>query len=728
MSEPFLLIVAGPNGAGKTTLTQHLRKSDVDLGEYINPDEIAAELSGSLTERSKQAQQIADIRRDDCIKVRRSFTFETVMSHPSKIDILVRAKEAGYKIILYFVGTDDPQTNVERVALRVSLGGHSVPDEKVRGRWFRTMRLLHEAIRSSDQSYIFDNSTAGKIETIPRLVFHRTASRTGRLPQYELVGTPPAWVTRFVLEPLGVNFFDNYGSTRRGSNVGSIVSFPAELGIQREAQSETIATIADAGRQPIPHDIEAEQRVLAAIMANADAFRELSDLIEPKHMFEPIHQTIFEAAGNLIRGGRSANLADLQSVLPVGTNLAGLMTLGRYLEHIAAMEVAFPKVLEDSQTVRELAIRREVVDFGRTIASAAVEVGAGKASNLIELARSRLADLEASQEIRSEPTLPLQAPTTHGLHQFSKALVDAIGSAARAISGTGYGIETGLRDVDRKIAGLQPSELIVLASRPGMGKTALATNIAYNVARSWTGEQAGNDTPYKGGIVGFFSLEMSAEQIATRVISQQSGVPITDIRRGRINERDFYLIRDRSIEFQTLPLFIDETTALSIGQLVSRAHKLKSDRGLDLLIVDNLELLRAAARTGAGNEKANTRQITRELKKLAKDLGIPILLLAQLPSKADKRYQDKRPRLEDFSDKGAVEQDSDIVIFLHRDDFFLFKEEPMPGTYDYTNWLREIELAFGRAELIVAKQRNGETGSIYLHFNSSNGSFSDLEA
>lgn len=723
LSEPFLLMIAGPNGAGKTTLTRHLLRKDVDLGEYINPDDIAAELTGSLAERTKQAQLIADKRRDECISAKRSFSFETVMSHPSKIEILVRAKEAGYTVLLYFVGTDDPQTNIERVALRVAQGGHAVPDDKVRDRWLRTMTLLQQAIRSSDRSYIFDNSVVGTVDTVPRLVFNRSATPSGRLPQYELIGAPPAWITRFVLNPIGVNFFDNYANSRHKTTVGSIVTLPVEVGLQ--TQTDTIATLTEAAPRSMPHSLESEQRLLGAILANSEAFHRVSDFLEPKHMFEPIHQAIFEAAGSLIRGGKIAAPDALKTLLPIEVDLGGLMTLGQYLDRLGAEATTLAKAHEDARIIYELSLRRELIRLGEDIVSAAYDSPADSSPHSqIEYARSHLHELETGHYNRLEPTLPFQPPLTNGLHQFSKALVNAVDSAARAFGKIGSGLSTGFRDVDRKIAGLQPSELIVLASRPGIGKTALATNIAYNVAKSW-GKETRELGGESGGVVGFFSLEMSSEQLATRVISQQSGIPISVIRRGAITARDFEIIRDQSIEFQALPLFIDETTALSIEQLAGRAHRLKRGKGLDLLIIDNLELLRIAARTNFGETRSGSLQITRELKKLAKDLDISVLVLAQLPSKIEKR-QDRRPRLEDFSDKGAIEQDADVIFFLHREDFYLFKDEPSPGSYDHLDWVRQVELAYGRAELIIAKQRNGATGTIQLSFDPNTGSFSDL--
>jgi replicative DNA helicase len=722
-------MIAGPNGAGKTTLTQHLLRNGIDLGDYINPDDIAAKLSGSVAERSKQAQQIADEQRNECIRASRSFSFETVMSHPSKIDILVRAKEAGYTVFLYFVGTDDPQTNIERVALRVAQGGHAVPDDKVLSRWRRTMALLQRAIRSSDHSYVFDNSVIGTIDTVPRLVFHRSATGSGRLPQSELIGAAPAWVKQFVLDPIGINFFDRYGNSRHKASPGSIVTFPIEAGVRRnQIQSDTIATLAVSAHRSVPHSLDSEQRLLGAILADSEVFSRVSGFLEPSHFFEPIHRIIFDAAGSLVRSGKAATPEEVRTILPIDVDLGGL-TLSQYLQ-LLETEAATPADAHNhGRTVYELSLRRELIRLGEEITNAAADNRSDISSRgQIEHARKQLKTLsETGGRDDGEALLPLESQQGHGLHQFSKALLGAIESAARAFSRTGSGLKTGFVDVDRKIAGLQPSELIVLASRPGMGKTALATNVAYNVAKSWRreGRQDVDKLNGEGGVVGFFSLEMSSEQITTRVISQQSGIPIDVIRRGAISEKQFEIIRDQAIEFQALPFFIDETTTLSIDQLAARASRLKSQKGLDLLVIDNLELLRTAARANFGETKQSSLQVTRELKKLAKELAIPVFVLAQLPSKIERR-QDKRPRLEEFNDRGAIEQDADVVMFLHRDDFYLIKEEPAPGSYEHEDWIKQVEMAHGLAELIIAKQRNGATGTITLAFDPRIGAFDNL--
>lgn len=719
-------MIAGPNGAGKTTLTKHLLQTGIDLGEYINPDDIAAELTGSLAERTIAAQALADERRNECIKARRSFSFETVMSHPSKVDILVRAKEEGYTVLLYFVGTDDPQTNVERVALRVAQGGHPVPVEKIKDRWLRTMSMLQQAIRSSDRSFIFDNSVVGTIGSVPRLVYYRSTTRPGRVPHSELFGSPPTWVQRFVIDPIGTSFIDGPAALRPKTGVGSIATLPLlEKTSEAYSISDTRENQLDLQSRRVPHDIESEQLVLSAIFQRNEAFWEIADYLEPKHFFEPLHQTIFETLSKFIRAGKSTAADALITILPMDLDLGGL-TLGQYLAHLENEEVGARSIAENGRLVRELSLRRDLIGLGEDIIESAYGNGdKATAHAQIERISSQLHQLSKAGSTPPEPSLRLQLSVTPGFHQFSRALVGMLDSAARAFVSTGSGIKTGLFDLDRKVAGLQPSELIVLASRPGLGKTALATTIAYNVARSSKKGTHGEEPISSGGIVGFFSLEMSSEQIAARVISQQSRIPAGTIRRGDISETEFEVIRSYAIEFQKLPFFIDDTTTLSIEQLASRASRLKSERGLDLLIIDNLELLRNVARSNFGATRDASLQITRELKKIAKDLAIPVLVLAQLPSKPEKRF-DPRPRLEEFGDKGAVEQDADVILLLHRDDFYLAKDEPAAGTYEYNEWLRRMEFAYGRAEAIVAKHRNGETGSIFLSYDPTVASFGDL--
>ncbi|MDA9495244.1 hypothetical protein XI08_40490 [Bradyrhizobium sp. CCBAU 11361] len=470
-----------------------------------------------------------------------------------------------------------------------------------------------------------------------------------------------------------------------------------------------------------PHDIEVEQKLIGAILKSNETFFVVSDFLEARYFYEPLHQTIFEALAEVIREGRVATPETMRLKLPFDVDIGG-MTVGQYVGRLRDDAVGGVDLALVGRSLTDLYFRRELIRLGQQIVEAASNQSGGFAQ--AENATSKLQELTRPSESK-EPGLPFDLPSARGFHQFSRALVHAVDFAARAFVSTGSGIKTSFRDLDRKIAGLQPSELVVLASRPGMGKTALATNIAYNVARLWKSD-GHNDSPVRdGGIVGFFSLEMSSEQIATRVISQQSGIPIGTIRQGAISEVDFEAIRNKAIEFQKLPFFIDETATLSIEQLAARAHRLKSEKGLDLLIIDNLDLLRAAARNNFGASKDASLQITRELKKIAREMAIPILVLAQLPSKIEKRYE-PRPRLEEFGDKGSVEQDADVVLLLHRDDFYLTKEEPPFGGYEYEAWVKRMEAAYGLAEIIIAKHRNGATGTVSVYFDATTGSFNDL--
>jgi replicative DNA helicase len=277
------------------------------------------------------------------------------------------------------------------------------------------------------------------------------------------------------------------------------------------------------------------------------------------------------------------------------------------------------------------------------------------------------------------------------------------------------------------MGGLQKSDLIILAGRPGMGKSSLATNIAYNIARAWRGEvQAdGQIATVNGGRVGLFSLEMSAEQLATRILSEQTEISSSKIRRGEITQADFEVIKDKSIEIQHLPLFIDETGGLSIAQLAARARRLKRQRGLDLLVIDYIQLLQGSTRRSAENRVQEITEITTNLKSLAKELGVPIIALSQLSRQVENR-DDKRPQLSDLRESGSIEQDADVVLFIYREEYYLSNKEPRPGTDEHVKWQTEMEAAHGKAEVIIGKQRHGPTGTVNLQFEASVTRFDNL--
>jgi replicative DNA helicase len=466
-----------------------------------------------------------------------------------------------------------------------------------------------------------------------------------------------------------------------------------------------------------PHNIEAEQSVLGAILVNNDAFYRVSDFLEPKHFFEPIHQTIFETASSLIRAGKIATPVTLKTFLPADTDLGG-MTVGQYLARLAAEATTIINAHDYGRTIYELALRRDLIGIGTDMVNVAFDAPVDFAPRAqIEDAERRLYELAESGRYDG------------GFQKFSQALTVAVDMAAKAFQRDGKlsGIATGLRELDIKMGGLQPSDLIIVAGRPGMGKTALGTNIAYNVAKAHRAEVQADGTmkSVNGGIVGFFSCEMSAEQLATRILSEQTSIASSTIRRGGITETDFEKIRDYSIELQSLPLYVDETGGLSISQLTARARRLKRQKGLDLLVVDYIQLLQGSGKRGNDNRVQEVTEITTALKALAKELNVPIIALSQLSRQVENR-DDKRPQLSDLRESGSIEQDADVVMFVFREEYYLANKEPRVGTPEYEKWQLDMSLVHGKAEVIIGKQRHGPTGTVELHFEGQFTRFSDL--
>jgi replicative DNA helicase len=466
-----------------------------------------------------------------------------------------------------------------------------------------------------------------------------------------------------------------------------------------------------------PHNIEAEQSLLGAILVNNDAFYRVSDFLEPKHFFEPIHQTIFETAGSLVRMGKVATPVTLKTFVPADTDIGG-MTVGQYLARLAAEATTIINAQDYGRTVYELALRRDLIRIGEDMVNVAFDAPVDFAPRAqIEDAERRLYELAESGRYDG------------GFQGFAQAMKVALDMAANAYQRDGKlsGTATGLRDLDVKMGGLQRSDLIIVAGRPGMGKTALATNIAYNVAKAHRAELQADGTKksVNGGIVGFFSCEMSAEQLATRILAEQTGVSSSLIRRGGITQVEFDKIRDYTIELQHLPLFVDETGGLSISQLTARARRLKRQKGLDLIVVDYIQLLQGSGKRGNDNRVQEVTEITTSLKALAKELNIPVIALSQLSRQVESR-DDKHPQLSDLRESGSIEQDADVVLFVYREEYYLQNKEPKPGTEEYAKWQAEMDQAFGQAEVIIAKQRHGPTGTVRLHFEGQFTRFSDL--
>jgi replicative DNA helicase len=466
-----------------------------------------------------------------------------------------------------------------------------------------------------------------------------------------------------------------------------------------------------------PHNIEAEQALLGAILVNNEAFYRVSDFLEPPHFFEPVHRRIYEIATEIIRANKVATPVTLKTFLPAEVQI-GDINLAQYLARLAAEATTIINAEDYGRAIYDLALRRALIGIGEDMVNVAYDASVEQTPKTqIEDAERRLFDLAEKGHYDG------------GFHAFETALLSAIDMASAAYKRDGHlsGLATGLDDLDRLMGGLQPSDLVILAGRPAMGKTALATNMAFNIARAWRGEVQpdGSMKTVNGGIVGFFSLEMSSEQLATRIVAEQSEVPSADIRRGRISEEQFARIVAASRDMQRVPLYVDQTGGLTVGQLAARARRLKRQRGLDLLVVDYLQLLQGSSRRSSENRVQEITEITTNLKALAKELSVPILALSQLSRQVENR-DDKRPQLSDLRESGSIEQDADVVMFVFREEYYVKNKEPKPGTIEHQQWIDQMNEVHGIAEVIIGKQRHGPTGTVKLQFEDSLTKFSNL--
>ena len=393
----------------------------------------------------------------------------------------------------------------------------------------------------------------------------------------------------------------------------------------------------------------------------------------------------------------------------------------QYLGRLAANATTIINARDYGRTIHDLATRRQLIVIGEDVVNTAYDSPVDfPPKEQIEEAETRLFSLAETDKYGQ------------GFLAFNHALTTAIEMAGNAYKRDGHlsGIATRFTGLDGKMGGLQSSDLIVLAGRPSMGKTALATNIAFNVARARAQSLAQStdlppdDPRHDGAVVGFFSLEMSAEQLATRILSEQAGIPSEKIRRGMIDEPEFKRLVEVSQEMAAIPLFIDQTGGISIAQLSARARRLKRQQGLGLLIVDYLQLM-----TGTSNKSDNrvqeVSQITTGLKALAKELNVPVIALSQL-SRAVENREDKRPQLADLRESGSIEQDADIVMFVFREEYYLERLKPQEGTIEFQDWMAKMQLVSGKAEVIIGKQRHGPIGTVQLQFDGNVTRFSDL--
>ena len=458
--------------------------------------------------------------------------------------------------------------------------------------------------------------------------------------------------------------------------------------------------------EPIPHNIEAEQQLLGAILTNNDLYDRVAALIDESHFYEPVHARIWEVAAARITKNALASPVTLKAFLEDDEGLKELGGAG-YLARLAGAAISSFAARDYAQMIYDLAIRRKLIDLGRDISdkAARVEVASEPKEQIVE----------AEQALYK---LGEQGQSNQGFQSFLKAVTDAVNVANAAYQRDGglAGLSTGLVDMDKKLGGLHRSDLLILAGRPSMGKTSLATKIAFNIAKAYKRGQKpdGSTGAVQGGCVGFFSLEMSAEQLAARVLSEASEVPSEQIRRGDMTEAEFRRFVEAAKALEACPLFIDDTPALPIPQLAARARRLKREHGLDALFVDYLQLVRpASSKDSRVNEVS---EITQGLKAIAKELDIPVVALSQLSRQVEAR-DDKRPQLSDLRESGSIEQDADVVMFVFREEYY--KEREKPGDHELekmAQWAEEMDRLHGRAEVIIGKQRHGPIGTVDLSF------------
>jgi len=456
----------------------------------------------------------------------------------------------------------------------------------------------------------------------------------------------------------------------------------------------------------LPHSVEAEQQLLGAILTNNDVYDRIAQIIGPQHFHDPVHSRIFEIAATRIAKNALASPVTLKAFME---DDEGLKELGgpAYLARLAGAAISAFAVRDYAQMIYDFAIRRELIGLGRDISD--------KAARADVASEPKDQIVEAEQQLYK---LSEQGQVESGFQSFLKAVTDAVNVANAAYQRTGglAGVSTGLTDMDNKLGGLHRSDLLILAGRPSMGKTSLATNIAFNIAKAYKKgkKPEGGEGAVEGGVVGFYSLEMSAEQLAARILSEASEVPSNQIRRGDMTEGEFRRFVDAAKTLEACPLYIDDTPALPISQLAARARRLKRTHGLDVLIVDYLQLVRG---TGRSENRVNEiSEITMGLKAIAKELDIPVIALSQLSRQVENR-DDKRPQLSDLRESGSIEQDADVVMFVFREEYYAEREKPSDDRLDeMAVWQDRMEKLHGRAEVIIGKQRHGPIGTVDLSF------------
>ena len=457
----------------------------------------------------------------------------------------------------------------------------------------------------------------------------------------------------------------------------------------------------------LPHNIEAEQQILGALLLNNDLLDRVSPVISQDSFYEPVHGDIFSAISRRVEAGTVASPVTIKGAMQ---GHQGLNVLGgsRYIVNLAGASISAHAVADYARIVSDLAKRRGLVEIADDLRHGATSDEVKAPAKHIEEAESRLYELAEGEAQDRGPV------------SFLKSVMDTVEAAneARMRGGGLSGLSTGLIDLDRKLGGLSPSDLLILAGRPSMGKTALATNIAFNVAKAYNRDEG------TGGSVAFFSLEMSHDQLTARILSDVAGVSAHAVRSGDMSEDQMRSFVQAAKDVSSLPITIDDTPAITIAQLASRARRIKRTTGLDLLVVDYLQLMRGPT-SSRGNRVQEISEISMGLKAVAKDLNVPVIALSQLSRQVENR-EDKRPQLSDLRESGSIEQDADIVMFVYRHEYYVERARPDESSERFVEWMEEYERSRGKAEVILGKHRHGSVGGVDLSFDGDYTRFGNL--
>ena len=456
----------------------------------------------------------------------------------------------------------------------------------------------------------------------------------------------------------------------------------------------------------LPNNIEAEQAVIGSILVSNDIFDEISTIISSINFYDPMHQKIFEAIESLIYKGMLANPITLKNYFE---DEKDDLNVPEYLVKITKFSTSVRQAVEYSKIIYDMFVRRELIKISeQTIDSAKLNDLDTNGQTIIENSERLLFDLAEKGSFNSS------------LVKFDEAMKQTIEMASAAYKNEEgiVGVPTGLRDLDDKLGGLHQSDLIIIAGRPSMGKTSLATNIAFNAAQKL------QDSGKKSSIA-FFSLEMSSEQLSTRIISEQARISSNDIRRGRISDDQFDKFLETSKNISELPLYIDETPAISIAALSNRARRIKRLFGLDMIVVDYIQLMRGTTFNKDGRVQEIS-QITQGLKAIAKELSVPVVALSQLSRQVEQR-DDNKPLLSDLRESGSIEQDADVVMFVYREAYYLQRKEPRAATVEHAEWQAKMNEVAHLAQLIIGKQRHGPIGNVTLEFEERFTKFKDTQ-